>query len=98
MSSLFLGAAEEISSLNNSSCYECLMGRLHLRYLTYFTWLNQELVTVPNFPAWVCDICGMTEFDPRAITILNTLLQPGTGRRRSTPIDSRVKPDHQNML
>ena len=98
MSSLFLGAAEETSSLNNSSCYECLMGRFHIRYLAYFTWLNQELVTVPNFPAWVCDICGMTEFDPRAVTILNTLLQPGTGRRGNKPAASREKPNHQTRL
>jgi len=47
--------------------------------VTYFTWLDEELVTVPNFPAWVCDMCGRREFDPRAITWLNTLLNPATG-------------------
>jgi YgiT-type zinc finger domain-containing protein len=45
-----------------------------LQHLTYFTWLNEELITVPNFPAWVCDICGRREYDGRAITWLNTLL------------------------
>lgn len=49
--------------------------------VTYFTWLDEELVTVPNFPAWVCDMCGRREFDPRAITWLNTLLNPATGRK-----------------
>lgn len=49
--------------------------------VTYFTWLDEELVTVPNFPAWVCDMCGLREFDPRAIIWLNTLLNPATGRR-----------------
>ena len=28
------------------------------RLMTYFTWLNEELITVPHFPAWVCDMCG----------------------------------------
>jgi YgiT-type zinc finger domain-containing protein len=63
-------------------CPECQTGLLRLNYLTYFTWLNEELVTVPNFPAWVCDVCGRREYDPRAIKWLNTLLNPETGRKR----------------
>ncbi len=63
-------------------CPECQTGVLHLQYLTYFTWLNEELVTVPNFPAWVCDLCGRREYDHRAITWLNTLLDPEAGRNR----------------
>jgi YgiT-type zinc finger domain-containing protein len=62
-------------------CLECKTGVMHLRYITYFTWLDQELVTVPNFPAWICDLCGRREYDSRAITWLNTLLHPATGRR-----------------
>jgi YgiT-type zinc finger domain-containing protein len=64
-------------------CPECHAGLMRLEYLTYFTWLNQELITVPNFPSWVCDICGRREYDNRAITWLNTLLQPNTGHRRT---------------
>jgi YgiT-type zinc finger domain-containing protein len=71
-------------------CPECHAGVLRLQYLTYFTWLNQELITVPNFPSWVCDVCGRREYDPRAISWLNTLLNPNAGRRsdfrrKSTP-------------
>ena len=65
-------------------CPECQTGVVRLRYLTYFTYLSDELVTVPNFPAWVCDVCGRREYDPRAVTWLNTLLNPETGRR-TTP-------------
>ena len=36
-------------------CTECQAGVMHLHHITYFTWLDEELVTVPNFPAWVCD-------------------------------------------
>jgi YgiT-type zinc finger domain-containing protein len=56
---------------------------MRINYITYFTWLNEELVTVPNFPAWVCDMCGRREFDSRAITWLNTLLNPGAGARKT---------------
>jgi YgiT-type zinc finger domain-containing protein len=55
-------------------CTECQTGILRLEYLTYFTWLNDELITVPNFPAWVCDICGRREYDSQAVMRLNTLL------------------------
>lgn len=77
-------------------CGECQAGVLYLQYITYFTWLNDELITVPNFPAWVCDVCGRREYDPRAITWLNTLLHPETGRRSrnfrtgKTPPSSRL--------
>jgi YgiT-type zinc finger domain-containing protein len=54
-----------------------------MKYLTYFTWLNEELITVPNFPAWVCDVCGKREYDNHAVVRLNTMLSQG-GRRRST--------------
>jgi len=40
------------------SCNECQAGMMRLQFITYFTWLDEELVTVPNFPAWVCDVCG----------------------------------------
>lgn len=68
---------------HTAPCPECQTGVLHLRYLTYFTWLNEELVTVPNFPSWVCDMCNRREYDPRAIKWLNTLLRPEAGRKQA---------------
>lgn len=57
---------------------------MHLEYLTYFTWLGEELVTVPNFPAWVCDVCGRREYDQRAIDWLVAMLNPETGKASGT--------------
>jgi YgiT-type zinc finger domain-containing protein len=68
----------------NALCMECQTGAMRLEYITYFTWLNQELITVPSFPAWVCDVCGKREYDPRAIKWLNMLLNPETGRHSSS--------------
>ena len=61
-------------------CSECQAGVMHLQHITYFTWLDEELVTVPNFPAWVCDMCGRREYDERAISWLVTILNPETGK------------------
>lgn len=64
-------------------CTECLAGHLHREYVTYFTWLNDELITVTDFPAWICDVCGRREYDLHALNQLNLLLNPNAGK--STP-------------
>ena len=72
---------------NASPCGECAAGVMHLRHITYFTWLGEELITVPTFPAWICDMCGKREYDERAIAWLNMLLDPNAGKptRRIKP-------------
>jgi len=72
------------------ACTECQAGVLRLNYITYFTWLDDELVTVPNFPAWVCDLCGRREYDQRAIAWLTAMLNPETGKSSVTP--KRIRP------
>ncbi|MFZ5910394.1 MAG: YgiT-type zinc finger protein [Chloroflexota bacterium] len=77
-------------------CNECQAGMLQMRLITYFTWLGEELITVPNFPAWVCDVCGRREYDEIAISWLTTLLSPNTGKptpRFRRPPLPRPKPD-----
>jgi len=60
-------------------CRECQAGMMRLHHVTYFTWLGEELITVPNFPAWVCDMCGKREYDEQAISWLTMLLSPNAG-------------------
>ena len=81
------------------ACNECQAGMMRLQFITYFTWLDEELVTVPNFPAWVCDVCGKREYDERAVNWLTTLLSPNAGqttiharRHRSVPPVKRGQP------
>ena len=88
---------------SSQPCNNCQAGQMHLRYVTYFTWLAEELVAVPNFPAWVCDMCGKREYDPRAINQLSLLLSPNAGKpthkrrkaqpRRPHPKGPRALPD-----
>lgn len=79
-------------------CRECSAGVMHLRHITYFTWLGGELIMVPNFPAWICDMCGKREFDARAISWLTMLLDPNAGkptqRRKRAP---RPGPNKRNL-
>lgn len=77
--------ASKSSNTYTLPCPECRRGVLRLRYLTYLTWLFEDLITVPNFPAWVCDICGLREYDPHAIKWLKALLNSERGRYTSRP-------------
>ena len=64
-------------------CNECQAGMMQVTYITYFTWLGEELITVPNFPAWICDVCGRRDYDERAIAWLAMLLSPNAGKPTS---------------
>jgi YgiT-type zinc finger domain-containing protein len=55
------------------------MGRLNRRFVTYITWLGDEMITVPDFPAWVCDVCGSRIYDGNAVNRLSLLLSPNAG-------------------
>ena len=83
------------SQENTIPCNECQAGQMHRRFLTYFTWLGDELITVPDFPAWVCDVCGKREYDLHALSQLNLLLNPGAGkpghRTRRAPQSTQAK-------
>ena len=75
-------------------CNECQAGMMQVRYITYFTWLSDELITVPNFPAWICDFCGRREYDERAISWLSMLLSPNAGKptaKAKPPVRTRPK-------
>jgi YgiT-type zinc finger domain-containing protein len=75
-------------------CTECQAGQLRRRYVTYFTWLADELITVPDFPSWVCDVCGRREYDIHALNQLSLLLNPTAGKprpRTTKPITEEKK-------
>jgi YgiT-type zinc finger domain-containing protein len=61
-------------------CRECQSGKMVRRFVTYLTWIGDELITVPDFPAWVCDVCGRCEYDGKALNRLSLLLSPNAGR------------------
>lgn len=61
-------------------CRDCQAGQMRQIFVTYFTWLGDELVTVPDFPAWSCDVCHRREYDLHALNRLSLLLSPNAGK------------------
>jgi YgiT-type zinc finger domain-containing protein len=81
-------------------CPECQTGSLQPRRVVFAHWYGGQFITIPNFPGWVCDVCGAREYDPAALEQLQMLLgteldlrrQPG-GRNRAGAV--RAKPAHR---
>ena len=57
-------------------CSDCSIGQMHQTTVTYFTFLGGRMITVPDFPAWICDMCGKCEYDLEALDNLALLLCP----------------------
>lgn len=85
------GVSEPPSELPEYACPTCGGGRRRLRHITYLTWFRDQMITVPNFPAWVCDLCGSRDYDVRAISWLNTILN-SQGRQAPRRPASRTGP------
>lgn len=67
-------------------CPECQVGNLRPRRVSYFTMEGKNLVSVPDFPAWVCDVCGRREYDTSALAELRAMLDnTRQGARRPRP-------------
>ncbi len=63
---------------------------MHRTLVVYYTWLGDDLITVPDFPAWVCDVCGRREYDLNALNQLSLILSPNAGK--STNRQRRLNP------
>ncbi len=84
-------------------CPECQVGALRPRRVSFFTSHDGHPIIVPDFPAWVCDVCGRREYDSSALAELHAVLdsdhqarrrhhaQAGSGQETppGTPADAR---------
>lgn len=68
-------------------CAECKVGTLRVGEAFYFTLQGGQPICVPDFPAWVCDVCGRREYDSDAVADLLAILEmkPGSRREQSRP-------------
>lgn len=62
-------------------CPSCQVGNYHLKLVTYYAWHKNDLITVPDFPSWVCDVCNRIEYDKKAVDQLRSLLASSTDAR-----------------
>ncbi|MDY6847270.1 MAG: YgiT-type zinc finger protein [Chloroflexota bacterium] len=72
-------------------CKNCQGGQKSLKSATLMTWLGDDLITVPDFPAWICDMCGHCNYDTHALAQLSLLLNPDAGTPIQTPLNPPSK-------
>lgn len=63
-------------------CPECQVGELLPHRASYFGWADGRFITVPDFPAWACDVCGWREYDRTALNELQTLLNLNQSKQK----------------
>lgn len=71
-------------------CPQCMVGEMIPTKAFYCQWSDGHFITAPDFPAWVCDVCGAREYEPQAVLELQTLVEmsrpaPARPARRSSP-------------
>ena len=66
-------------------CSLCRIGTLRPKQVSYFKIRGGQIVSVPDFPAWVCDVCRYREYDPTALAELNFLLARKEARQIRPP-------------
>ena len=84
--------SDDSSKEQHYACPECHGGNVSMQRVVYYTWVSGELITVPDFPAWICDMCGMREYDHRALSWLNIILSPETGRKYQPQLKRKPRP------
>jgi YgiT-type zinc finger domain-containing protein len=75
-------------------CPNCQIGTLKPRRAFFFTLQDGRPICVPDFPAWVCDLCGSRQYDPTALIELRVMLEADRRtRRRRRYLSTRSNPE-----
>lgn len=64
------------------TCSRCQIGQMRETRLPYTVIEHNKLVSVPDMPARVCDVCGNRDFDREAVKRLYLMLGAARRRRR----------------
>ena len=84
-----------------ATCPHCQTGNLSLQRRVYARWYGAHFVTIPNFPSWICDVCGSLEYDGAALEQVRLIFgreagtAPEAGRRPTAnwaPFTSQPRP------
>lgn len=76
---------------NPEACPRCSIGRIRSVKTVFSREVAGHLLSVPNFPAWECDVCHAFMFDPKALLELHQVLNYEPESNRPKP-RSRSKP------
>ncbi|MDX1600650.1 MAG: YgiT-type zinc finger protein [Anaerolineales bacterium] len=64
----------ELPQAARERCLECRVGILQPSRAFYCAWVGGQFLTIPDFPAWSCDVCGRRDYDQGALEDLKALL------------------------
>lgn len=73
----------EPPQIAHETCPECRVGVLRPARAFYCAWLGGQFLTISDFPAWTCDVCGRRDYDQGALQDLKALLLETNSRRRA---------------
>jgi len=59
-----------------SYCQQCGMGVLHVEIKTLFRIINNDVIFIPDFPLWKCDVCKWVEYDDESLEQLIRVVGP----------------------
>jgi YgiT-type zinc finger domain-containing protein len=54
-----------------------MVGHIQRKRIPYASVIQGQLLTIPHFPAWVCDVCHAYMYDPAAMSRLEASLSAG---------------------
>ena len=69
---------------NGGLCRECQIGRLRPTTAFFFSEAGGHVLSIPDFPAWACDVCALRLYDESALAELRAMLELGRPARKST--------------
>jgi hypothetical protein len=56
------------------TCPRCYVGRIQNVKVVLSRVVNGQMLSVPDFPAWECDVCHAFMYDPKALVELQQVL------------------------
>ncbi len=75
-------------------CDNCRIGRMQPATLSYVDEHEGELLVIPNVPAYACDVCRQTWYDPSFLlnveNLLNKAEPPKRAKKWQTGAEARV--------
>ncbi|MGB4595671.1 MAG: YgiT-type zinc finger protein [Anaerolineaceae bacterium] len=81
--------------LDPETCPRCFVGRIQSVKVVLSRAVNGQMLSVPDFPAWECDVCHAFMYDPKALLELHQVLTDQSSYRqpklRRTSKTSTVK-------
>lgn len=78
------------------TCPECRLGTARPTPVFYCGRAAGLFLTVPDFPAWTCDVCGFREYDAKALHELETVVR-AQGRPQRLAPDRRANEDAADL-